>query len=217
LNKTFYSILILLIIGFSISQSQLIRSYGIKAGIASVNQNWDWGSQTGIVGNSNERQGLDAGVFVEWLDIPLLSVVTEIHYIQKISDITTNVMLTKVANNPQGYIDEGYAFTPRLNYLSIPLLIKVRYDLPILSIYLLAGPRIDFFLSEQGDELAVSSNDYQKENIGGTFGMGFATLSIERFNIGVEFRYSPNYQKSYSSDYLSIDNQSMEFLLVLCF
>jgi len=101
--------------------------------------------------------------------------------------------------------------------MSIPFLMKVRYDLPILSAYLLAGPRIDFFLSEKGDEIEVRSNDYKKENVGGTFGLGLGTLSMVGFNLGFEFRYSPNFQKSYSSNYLSIDNQSMEFLLVLSF
>jgi len=72
-----------------ISQSQLIRSYGIKAGVASTN--WDWTAQErDLVANPTAHQSLDAGIFVEWLDIPFLSVVTEIYYIKKGADATTN-------------------------------------------------------------------------------------------------------------------------------
>jgi hypothetical protein len=211
-------IITLLVVFFCKCEAQLIKSYGFKAGVAAESQKWEFATSTTLAVDTKIRPGLDVGIFLEWLDIPYLSILSELHYIQKGAKCTSNVMMTMVdRSSPLGYVDLGYYFTPRLDYLSIPLLMKLRFELPILSVYLLAGPRIDIYLSKHGDEGLMVNKDYQNENIGGTFGFGLETLSLAPFNIGTEFRYSPSFQKSYSSDYFSINNQSMEFLLVIGF
>jgi hypothetical protein len=212
MNKLLLVVLILSMVVFSISESQLIRAYGLKVGVASTNQNWDWSQQSGIKANSTVRQGFDAGVFVEWLDIPVLSVVTEIHYIQKGSEVTTNIAITTM-EHPEG-TGQFLSYSNRLNYLSMPLLAKVRMNWGLLTPYILAGPRFDYYLSGSG---TFSSSDFKKLDIGGTFGVGVELVSILPINTGVEFRYSPSFQNSYSVPYLSIKNRSMEFLLVIIF
>jgi len=211
------TVLILMVIIFCQSEAQLVKSYGFKVGLAAESQKWEFAAITTLAVDTKIRTGIDVGVFIEWLDIPYFSVLTELHYIQKGAKCTSNVMWTIVdRNSPQGYVDQGYySFTPRLDYLSIPLLVKFRFATPVCSAYLVVGPRIDFFLSRHGTDWLVMTNDYQKINFGGTYGIGLEQFSLVPFNIGAEFRYSPSYQKSYTANNLTVNNQSMEFLLLI--
>jgi hypothetical protein len=97
----------------------------------------------------------------------------------------------------------------------VPILAKLRISGPLLTPYIIAGPRIDYYLSGGGENLLV--NDFKKINIGGTFDVGVESASILPIQMGLEFRYSPDFQDSYSDLGKTIKNRSMEFLLVLGF
>jgi hypothetical protein len=220
MKKRFFVVLTLLILGLSFSQSQLIRSYGIKAGVAITNQTWNWPSPSSIT-STISHQSLDAGVFVEWLDIPMLSVVTEIHYIQKGADGVTDMEYV-IPSGSTFYPDQTYpilagqyfTYTPQIKYLSIPILLKLRTSLGLFSPYVLAGPRFDYYLSSSG---TVLSTDFNKLNVGGTFGIGLELPSFLPVQIAAEARYSPDFQDCDSWQTISVRNQSFEFLVALSF
>ena len=210
--------LVLLIFDFSTSNAQLIRDYGIKIGVTSTNQNWNWSSETGVIANSKSRQGFDGSLFIEWLDIPFISLITEINYIQKGSEVTTNVMVT-TAQNPDG-AGQYYGYSTRINYLSIPILAKLRISGELLTPYILLGPRFDFKLSSNSSSDIGSAPIYEYKNndLGGTFGIGLELRqALLPIHLGAEFRYSPSFQYCYSVKYLSVKNSSLEFLLVLSY
>jgi hypothetical protein len=215
MKKTIITILVLSIVCFSISKSQLIRDYGIKIGLASTNQNWNWSpeiSQTGVVFTSTKaHQNIDVAGFIEWLDIPFFSLLTEVHYIRKGSDVTTNIKVTTIAN--PSWNGQFLSYSTKVNYLSVPILVKLRMSGPLLTSYIIAGPRFDYYLSGNGDNLLM--NDFKKINIGGTLGVGIESTSILPIQMGLEFRYSPDFQDCFSSSVITIKNRSMEFLLVL--
>jgi hypothetical protein len=218
MKKTIFTILVLSIVCFSISESQLIRDYGLKIGLASTNQNWNWSpeiSQTGIVFTSTKaHQNIDIAGFIEWLNIPFFSLLTEVHFIRKGSDATTNIVVTTIAS-PDGN-GQFLSYSTKINYLSVPILAKLRMSGPLLTPYIIAGPRFDYYLSGSGDNLL---NDFKKIDIGGTFGVGVESASNLPIQMGLEFRYSPDFQDCFSSSGsgIAIKNRSMEFLLVLCF
>jgi hypothetical protein len=212
MNRTLCYLLSLLFGCVSIGESQLIRTFGLKIGVASTNQTWDWTTQSGIVANSTAQQGFDAGVYAEWLDMPLLSISTEIHYIQKGSDVKTNIMVT-TEDHPDG-TGQFYRYSTRVSYLSIPVLAKLRLTWGSLTPFLLLGPRFDFYLSGNGP---FSSRETNKDTFGGTIGGGVEIVSILPLRIGGEFRYSPTFQNSYSVQSVTTKNSSVEFLLVLSY
>ena len=208
--------LLILIFDMSTSNAQLIRSYGIKAGFTSANQNWDWLQGTGVTYNSKSRVGADAGLFIEWLNIPFISFITEVDYIQKGSEVNTNIPIT-TAQNPDG-LGQYYGFSTRINYLSVPILVKLRLYGKLLTPYILFGPRFDFKLSGSSNLNGNSSSNIFKSNdVGGTFGIGFDFKHVLPFHIGAEFRYSPSFRYCYSVKYLSVKNSSLEFLMVLSY
>jgi opacity protein-like surface antigen len=210
MKKTIFALLTLSMISFSISESQLIRGYGIKIGVASTDQNWDWAPGYGTVSTSTAAyQSLDIGAFIEWLDIPFFSVVTEVQYIRKGSDVASYQITPFPGSVVFNYA--GYPST-RISYLSVPILAKLRMNGGLLSPYIVAGPRFDFCLSSSG---AFSSSDLKTIDVGGTFGVGVESASILPIQVGLEFRYSPDSQASYSTPSLTVKNRSLELLLVL--
>lgn len=213
--KKFTIIAVTLLILFSKSESQLIRGYGIKVGMATTNQQWNYASYTSIIVNSSPRQGIDAGIFAEWFDIPIISLLTEVHYIQKGADSKTNILVsTSDDPNDPGH---NYTFSSKVDYLSVPMLAKIRLDAIILTPYILIGPRFDFYLKNRSDGIGVNLNNSKKIDIGGTLGFGFELSSILPINLGAEFRYNPNFKDSYSVSYLTVNNRSWELLLVLSY
>ena len=79
-------VVLALIFVISSSQAQIIRGYGLKVGTTISNQDWEYLNSSGLSGlsfDSDNRVGLNIGIFSEFLDLPFISIVTEVNYIQK--------------------------------------------------------------------------------------------------------------------------------------
>jgi hypothetical protein len=213
--KKFTIIAILLLTFFSATDAQLIKSYGLKVGMASTNQDWNFSSSTGVIVNASARQSVDAGIFIEWLNLPIISIITEADYVQKGADCTTNIIVT-TPDNPDG-TGENLIFSTKVAYLSVPVLAKIKLAGALVSPYILAGPRFDFYLTNNSDGMGKTLNGSQKMDFGGTFGLGIEISSLLPIQLGAEIRYSPTFQDSYSISYLTVRNRSLEFLLVASF
>jgi hypothetical protein len=209
MKKTIYALLTFVLVGFSTSHSQLIRGYGIKAGFASTNQDWHYDIMSGSL-NTDTRKGLDVGAFVEWLDIPLFSVVTEVHYIQK--GFTQKIAVTN-EDYPDG-TGEYVTHSAELDYFSIPVVAKIRYDLLNISLYVFAGPRYDVLVSTKSDIYGIILDQIESSELGASFGLGFDYSLPALFKVGAEIRYSPSIQNSYAKNGLTVKNQSWEMLVV---
>lgn len=170
------------------------------------------------------RLGINAGGFLEWFDTPLFSLLSEIAYVQK--GMKEDIPIT-TEQYPDG-TGEFINYDCGTNYLSFSLLPKVRYEVKELELHAVAGLRIDYSLSNfvrvDGREpiSTYSKQHYQllfdrfkKTQFGGTFGCGMQLKSLLPFSTGVEIRYSPNWQNSYSNAYMKIKNNSFEFLLTI--
>lgn len=202
--------LVLLLIIQSISSAQAIRNAGVKVGGALASQSWEYAAHFTDL-DTEPRWGVDIGVFVEWLNIPVFSLSSEMHYIQKGMSIS---VLIRTTENPEG-TGEFASQSPRLDYLSLPLLGKVRFlDHPI-SAYVVVGPRVDFLLHTKGDGFEVVLDKFEKVDLGGTVGVGIDIDSFEFARVGIEIRFSPSFTDGYASDFLRVRNSSTEFLLVV--
>ena len=109
----------------------VVRSYGVKLGVVSAGQSWDYsGGMSGLKVFDKRRSGLAVGGYVEWLAIPTISLVTEVDYAQKGCRDAVNV-LSEGSPVPTGTM----TIRPRLDYVSIPVLLKLRYGLSFGSVY----------------------------------------------------------------------------------
>jgi hypothetical protein len=201
------SILIFVIVLPSLVQAQIFKGYGFKAGAVRASQSFDYTMNFSIP--IENRWGLDVGAFAEWFQHPNFSLLTELHYVQKGYSLT--VPITS-AIYPEG-TGEYYTYKPRLDYISIPVLAKVRYETDAVTPYVFAGPRFDFLLGKY----ETLSLDYSSTDIGITVGGGLQFSIMQSSQMLVEGRFSPSFANAFQNPNLTVKNKSFEILVGMSF
>ncbi len=171
-----------------------------------ANQDFDY--TFGFDFDTESRTGFDMGIYTEWFDLPFFSLLTEIHYIQKgmqheerrFNEFGEEVALLKWNN--------------RVDYLSIPILVKITIQTEHVSPYFIMGPRIDLLLGYDSDHFEALYDEFERVNLGGDFGIGVGNNSGP-VKILLEFRYSPDFTNAYKTDLLKVKNNSFEILFGL--
>jgi hypothetical protein len=88
---------------------------------------------------------------VEGLNIPFISVITELDYVQRESGVD---VLTTTETGPE-IVDKKTLYS-RLDYLSVPVLAIATLTGTIISPYIVAGPRFDFLFDYKSDKNAFN-------------------------------------------------------------
>jgi opacity protein-like surface antigen len=201
---------------FGLTNAQAIHSYGFKGGFAQTSQTWNYSHNSFLYGlkvYDKPRVGIDIGGFIEWFNMPFISVVTEIHYIQKGS---TDEFIYTTAASPDG-TGGTMIIDPRIDYLSFPMFGKLRLETPIITLYGIAGPRIDFIIGHNNYATGAVFDDLKSPEFGLTIGAGLEYPIFVAYKVGVEYRYSYSPQYAYSNQHLTVKNNSMEFILLIGF
>ena len=199
---------------YSFAESQLLRSYGIKGGMSSTTETWSYTPQIEMIVSYTARQGVDIGIYAEWFSMSTISLLTEVCYIQKNEDFSEGKSFDYLGIP----LEEYYSFQSKVNYLSLPILVKLRINWGVAVPYVIIGPRFYVYLSGNNNTF---SNDFREIDVGGTFGFGVESLIL--FPIGAEIRYSPTFTNSPTfltgdpGSNTTIKNQSFEFLIVISF
>ena len=113
-------LLLLLILGFTFLNAQLIHSFGVKTGCVFANQDFDYTANFLNLDTQN-RYGLNIGAFIELLSKANLNLLIEIHYVQK-----GMVVKFKEYDMFANYIST-IELDNRVDYLSLPVLGKIAY------------------------------------------------------------------------------------------
>ena len=188
------------------AHAQFIRGYGVKAGAVAASQSWDYTSDLDI--SPETRWGYDFGLFVEAINVPFISLLVEMHYVQKGFSMSTTIA---TATNPTGF---GTMTTrPRLDYLSIPLLAKVRFGMGALTPFVAAGPRYDLLVNREAEGVDAVYDKLKNTDAGITVAAGFELSVPLLVGLSAEARYSPSFDDIYHTDLLTVKNKSFEFLL----
>jgi hypothetical protein len=154
------------------------------------------------------RWGAYAGLFVEFLNVPSVSLAFEGAYVQKGRKVS-NEEMTRAATE-LSYLSTGPAgTTPRLQYLSFDLFIKARAGRRGLVPFLGVGPRFDFTLSRAESELF---KNYKRTDIGIVLGGGVEIIPRRLPALSFEVRWSPSFSRAFTNDILIVKNQTVDFL-----
>jgi hypothetical protein len=205
MNRIIISVFLVLF-SFSSAYAQLLKGYGLKGGIVAANQDFEYTQD--FQADTKSRTGLDVGIFAEWFDLRIFSVLTEVHYIQKghVDEYTR----TDEFGNPAGTIKHN----SRLDYLSVPLLVKITLNTQYALPYLVIGPRFDYLMGYESETSKELFENFKNTGVGGTVGLGMQSRS-EPVKFLLELRYSPDFTNAYKSDLLKVKNNSFEVLLGL--
>jgi len=191
----------LLVIGFlltlcTVSQAQLIRGYGLKVGGTIAHQAWDYTGQ-GSIPDADGKTGFNIGGFIEFLDIPTLSIVGEVNYVQKKAEQSINI------------IDANETFQSGNDYLNLSALAKMRFSMVVVAPYIIAGPKADFSLKSY--ELKIPDN-FKKARLGFKVGAG-TEVDLKIIHLLAEFIYDYDVNNLYEGNNLKIKSNSFDFRL----
>ncbi len=204
MKKFMYSLITFLSFCSSQSNAQFLRSYGVKFAVTSSNQVRDY---TSFTTDSKRRTGINVGVYAEWLNNPLFSIVSQLEYCQRGSG-------------------ERYAYTnesapggativtlyDRLDYLSVPVLAKFSMLSDPIRPYALIGPRLDFLVGENINQPGPHAlyHDFKEPVVGGTVGVGTEIRPGLPIVLSVEGRYDFDLTASYSNGALTVRNNAFD-------
>lgn len=162
----------------------LLKNYGIKGGLSVANQQFSVQPQSQLYyiiegGRFQPRPGFAFGIFAEWFDEPYINLVTELSFVQKGTVFNTGGVTAHEYNN-------------RLDYLSLPILAKLKYpDFDYLP-YLLFGVRYDFLLDRAIQSEVLLYDKSKTGNLGTTLGCGYE-FTAGGFPLLIEYTYHNQY------------------------
>ncbi len=189
----------------TMAHAQLVRSMGVKVGAVAANQRWSYAF--GDL-NTDTRWGFTGSAFMELLDIPVVSIILEAQYTQKGMSFRTPVT---TAANPDATGD-FITRRPRVDYLSIPLLAKARWETPVLDVYAMAGPRYDLLLTRHGDGVDIVIDQFRSAEAGATIGLGIETRQLLSVGLLAEVRYNLSFGDAFSADLLTVRNHTIDLM-----
>lgn len=209
-----FLIIIAVIFLYTSTQAQFVRGYGIKIGATMSSHDWDYSSRIpGIDFNSDNRLGLNIGVYAELLNVPYISIVTELNYIQKGMEIDVPVT---TSNNPDAI--GNVTWDTRLDYINLTALGKFRLNYLLLSPYIIAGPKVDFEINKSFSELSARDveDEYEKSRVGFKVGIG-TEVKLLTFNLLAEVVYDADFNELFENENLKINTNSFDIRVGLLF
>jgi hypothetical protein len=191
------------------ADARILSSYGVKAGIAVTNHDFDY--TWFPVPKWDNRIGISVAGFAEWFELSFFSVVTEARYVQR--GMVCEAEGRDINNMPTGI----FRLDNRLDYLSISVLAKASFGSPSITPFFTAGPRMDILLGFSAESHGPVYEEFEPVDIGGDIGAGaeFQIANLPVFTS--EFRYNLYFTDSYETDLLTVRNQSIEILLGIKF
>ncbi len=198
----------------STSQAQLIRGYGIKLGTTISSQTWEYVPALNFTFEPDNRIGLNIGIFAELLNNPIISIVTELNYIQK--GMKEEVPVT-TPSQPDG-TGEFVTWDTRIDYINLSAFGKLRLNLGIVSPYVIAGPKIDFEINKEHslDDTNIFENNFNKNRIGFKVGIG-TEINLMSLNLLAEILYDADFNELYENEFLKVTSNSIDFRIGLMF
>lgn len=187
----------------TLCNAQSIESWGFKAGLTSSAEQLDYATPPVIPHSFERRVGFMLGAFAEWSIVAPISVVTEVEYRQAGS-------LQQAVYEYNATAARWVFLNDRVDYISIPILMKVAIPDGPLRPYIFAGPRIDFQVGFHRSPLFdiptdfPPYEDYRKVLLGGTVGAGVELKDLLPFAVLAELSYHPEISDSYKDNYLTV-------------
>ena len=207
--KRLFCLLIVLSLFPLTHYSQIIESYGLKLGTALSSPTWTKDSQTDS--KIQSKYGLDIGGFVRVKLLNNISIIPELHFVQKGFQYPIETSSIFNPNATKIY----YTTKSSANYLSVPINISWSFHKSSMETYIIGGIHFDFIVSRNGDYWQYYYDRFKNVTIGLTTGIGVQTSKLIGIGTGLEFRYSPSIVDSYYDGYEQIRNKSFEFLFMI--
>ncbi len=200
-----FSALVVLLMCTAETEAQFIKQYGFKVAFTSADQEYNLAPVPDL--ETKRRSGVNVAGFLELFDLPVFSLITQVEYAQRGMGVEFAV------TSPSGPEPIGMTtLYSRVDYLSIPVLVKARLETEAVSPYIMAGPRFDVMLGYKSDKDAFNLlyDEFKKTNWGASVGAGVESDAVLPFVVSAEFRYNFDFADSYRSDLANVRNNAFD-------
>jgi hypothetical protein len=117
--------------------------------------------------------------------------------------------------SPLGYADLGNEdIKYRFNYISVPILAKLRIDGPTLTPFVAAGPSFEYLTSFPSSDVY---NKFNKTEFDLIFSAGVELPLGLTPKLSVECRYCLGLTNTYKNENVTVDNRILQFLFGVAF
>jgi opacity protein-like surface antigen len=205
-----------MLIAAASANAQFYKGFGIKAGTSIANQDKDFDpsnivfAYTGVIKDYRYKTGLTIGIFKEIQIIENLNTQIGINYSQKGTIVEFDEYDVNYVNKTgnKNYIHKNFDF------ITAEIYAKYSSTNPFLRPYILAGLRLDFFLSQNiyttktgGDTTIPYSQEITNNKIfGASIGAGLEYQPSKLFTIFIEGTFNPDF--TFLTDTKFIPNSS---------
>jgi len=211
--KLFIIVIICLIPG--LSGAQVISGYGIKGAFTRSMFETEEGYNF-----STWRSGFNAAVYAEKEIFESVSLVIQLEYCQK------GYCFEQVETDETGMVIQDVRAITRLDYISVPLFLKVIYPAHKFSPFVTIGPRFDYLVHIRKGRFEFASGaftddfaDHLKSGVlGGSISCGLQMPVSNQHRISLEFRYNYDFSDSAEEPVLyTVKNKSYDIWLGIGF
>ena len=196
---SFMAALLLMLVASNVAAVE----FGVKVGLAVADQDFDYRD---FEENFDSRKGLQFGVFAGLPLGPSLVLSPEIHYVPV--GVSADYAITDEGG---GLIGSG-TMTSRIDYISVPVFLKLKLPVGALTPYVMAGPRANLQIGKKDDGFVLVTDELDKVSFGLTVGGGVALEILAGHQLMLEAWFSPDLTKVYDTDLLKVKNQTISVL-----
>ncbi len=213
------AIIFISMLSLTYAKAQLLHAYGFKIGPTAAEQRFQYSSNYPYYlpdPNLPTKRlwGLEAGIFVEFLNLPYFSVIAELDYSQKGRIVTVDAVAID-HNSPSGYVDLGpQDQTLRFHYVSFPILAKFRLQTPTITAFVTFGPRCEYLVSHPSSPVYDRFNKWE---IAASLSAGIEADLGGVAEILLEIVYCPSLTNAYNNEFVTVDNRVIGFLVGVSF
>lgn len=202
--------LTIIIVSFNTNSlhSQFIKNYGMQIGITSANQEYSGSAFPLAEIDLKRRLGFLGGFQIEWLDVSYISIITQIEYIQKGMGIE-GIFTGQNSPEPLGTMTD-YS---RLDYLSLPVLLKLSLRHKPITPYVITGPRYDYLLNYESEFMYYVFDNFRKGVYGGVIGIGIESNFPKLIKLTLELRYNLDFTNSLKLEGKEAKNNTFDLRL----
>lgn len=198
------------------AHAQLLKGFGVKLGANSANVklaiNPEPSDLPSVDIETKRKIGPNAAFFAEWFSGKPLSMVAQVEYARR-GFVEEQIITGENDPTPLGVLQ----IKTHLDYLSLPILLKLQRLSRSLSPYLILGPRFDFLLHHEVlvdgtslKNLAGFADYYDKRALGGTVGFGLASGRLFASSFFVETRYNFDFADNIDLEALEAKNNAVD-------
>ena len=187
MNKKLFAIFFVGLFFSSVLSAEVISNYGLKAAFTRSKL-----EIKDFADFSTWRSGFNLALFFEHNLWDYLSVGSQIEYNQK------GYLFEQVETNEIGTKIQDVSANTRLDYLSLPLFVKIKYPAQKFTPFISFGPRYDYLLNyHKGEfkftEITITDNmadNFESHVFGGTLSAGVQIPTSHPYQVDIEFRYN---------------------------